>query len=106
MGGTSMSRILTAALFVLAFSAPASAGTLPEGVKLFAYPPVGNGDPNAVSCWAYRRTPPVRGLQCARNSYWARRNGRSAFASDSGSQMIPDNGLPGSVSVGGFSGAR
>ena len=69
-----MSRILTAALFVLALSAPAFADTVPESVKLRAYEPVGNGDPNAVSCWARRITPPVRGLQCARNSDWARLN--------------------------------
>lgn len=71
-----MSRILTAALFAFALSAPALAGTLPEGVKLRAYEPVGNGDPNAISCWAWRTTPPVRGLRCARNSYWASLNGR------------------------------
>jgi hypothetical protein len=71
-----MNRILTAALFVLTLSAPVLADTVSEGVKLRAYPPVGNGDPNAISCWAYRTTPPVRGLQCARNSYWARLNGR------------------------------
>jgi hypothetical protein len=70
-----MSRILTAALFVLTLSAPAFADTVPEGVTLRAYQPVGKGDPNAISCWAYRTTPPVRGLQCARNSYWRRLNG-------------------------------
>ena len=72
-----MSRILTAALFVFTLSAPALAGTVPEGVKLRAYPPVGKGDPNAISCWAWRATPPIRGLQCARNSDWARLNGLS-----------------------------
>ena len=70
-----MSRILTTALFAIALSAPALAGSPPEGVKLRAYEPVGNGDPNAISCWAWRVTPPVRGLRCARNSYWARLNG-------------------------------
>ena len=70
-----MNRILTAALFVLTLSAPALAGTVPQGFTLRAYPPVGNGDPNAISCWAWRTTPPIRGLQCARNSYWARLNG-------------------------------
>ena len=69
-----MSRILTAAIFVLTLSGPAFADTLPEGIKLRAYEPVGNGDPNAISCWAWRVTPPIRGLQCARNSEWARRN--------------------------------
>ena len=69
-----MSRILTTALFVLTLSAPALAGTVPEGVKLYAYEPVGNGDPNVITCWAYRTTPPIRGLQCARNSDWARLN--------------------------------
>src|SRR3978361_665740 len=69
-----MSRILTAALFVLTLSAPALADTVPKGFTLLAYPPVGNGDPNAISCWAWRTTPPVRGLQCARNSEWARLN--------------------------------
>jgi hypothetical protein len=69
-----MNRILAAGFFVLTLSAPAFADTIPEGVQLRAVVPVGNGDPNAISCWAYRATPPVRGLQCARNSYWARRN--------------------------------
>lgn len=95
-----MNRILIAGLFALALSTPVFAATLPEGVKLRAYEPVGNGDPKAISCWAYRTTPPVRGLQCARNSDWARRNGRFTSEPGSGSQMIPDNGLPGSVSVG------
>jgi hypothetical protein len=80
-----MSRILTAGLFVLTLSAPALAGTVPDGVKLRAYPPVGNGDPNAINCWARRTTPPVRELQCARNSYWARLNaGAPRYESDKG----------------------
>lgn len=81
-----MKLILTIALSTLMLSAPAFAGDLAEGVKLRAYPPVGNGDPNAISCWAYRTTPPVRGLQCARNSYWAQLNGSShhELGSDSG----------------------
>ncbi len=78
-----MSRILTAALFVFTISAPALADTVPEGVTLRAYEPVGNGDPNAISCWAYRTTPPIRGLQCARNSDWARLNaGAGRFSGD------------------------
>jgi hypothetical protein len=82
-----MSRILTAALLVLTLSAPALAGTVPEGVTLRAYEPVGKGDPNAISCWAWRVTPPVRGLRCARNSYWARLNAR--LASDDGMAAPP-----------------
>jgi hypothetical protein len=80
-----MSRILTAALFVFTLSVPALAGTVSEGITLQAYPPVGNGDPNAISCWAWRVTPPVRGLHCARNSDWARLNAGSFrdVASDS-----------------------
>jgi hypothetical protein len=78
-----MSRILTAALFVITLSAPALAeNTVPEGVTLRAFQPVGKGDPNAISCWAYRTTPPVRGLQCARNSYWARLNGLAPYQLD------------------------
>ena len=80
MGDTGMSRILTAALFVLTLSAPALADTVPEGFTLRAYPPVGNGDPNAISCWAWRTTPPIRGLQCARNSEWKRINDNAHFA--------------------------
>jgi len=76
-GVLGMSRILTITFSALMFAAPALADTLPEGVTLRAYQPVGNGDPNAISCWAWRTTPPVRGLQCARNSYWARLNGLS-----------------------------
>jgi hypothetical protein len=69
-----MSRILTAALLTIALSSPALAGTVPEGVTLRAYEPVGNGDPDAISCWAGRVTPPIRGLHCARNAEWARIN--------------------------------
>lgn len=75
-----MGRILTAALCAFTLSAPAFAAAVPEGVTLRAYEPVGKGDPNAISCWAWRVTPPVRGLQCARNSYWARLNGRTPQA--------------------------
>ena len=89
-----MSRILTAALFVLTLSAPALAGTVPQGVNLLSYPPVGNGDPHAISCWAYRATPPVRGLRCARNSYWARLN-----AGSNSGDMGGDSGIPGGAAT-------
>jgi hypothetical protein len=78
-----MSRILTAAFFIFTLSAPALAGTVPEGFTLRAYQPVGNGDPNAISCWAWRTTPPVQGLQCARNSDWKRINAGSPSFADS-----------------------
>jgi hypothetical protein len=65
---------LAIALSALMLSAPTFAGNVPEGLRLRAYPPTGKGDPNAISCWAWRTTPPVRGLQCARNSEWARFN--------------------------------
>ena len=80
-----MRRILTAAFLVLTLPAPALAGPVPQGVTLRAYEPVGNGDPNAISCWARRITPPVRDLQCARNSVWARINAVGSF---------PDQGQP------------
>ena len=89
-----MNRVLTAALFVLTLSAPALADAVPEGVTLRAYQPVGNGDPNAISCWAWRTTPPVRGLQCARNSYWKRFNGLSP---NYGQQYMRDVGPPPTV---------
>ena len=96
-----MSRILTAALFVLTLSAPALAGTVPEGITLRAYQPVGNGDPNAISCWAWRVTPPIRGLQCARNSDWARLN-----AGSNGGDLGGNSGLPmGAMSPGAAGGA-
>jgi hypothetical protein len=91
-----MSRILTTALFLFTLSAPALAGAVPEGVQLRAYEPVGNGDPNAISCWAWRATPPIRGLQCARNSYWARRNGRvqdGEAGSPMPQQFVPISGF-------------
>ena len=92
LGGTGMSRILTAALFVFTLSAPAFADTVPEGVKLRAYEPVGNGNPNAISCWARRVTPPVRGLQCARNSVWAHLNAGNAAVT--AAVMSPNFGVP------------
>jgi hypothetical protein len=85
-----MSRILTITLSTLMLSAPAFADTVSKGAVLFAYQPVGNGDPNAVTCWAWRTTPPVRGLQCARNSYWARLN-----AGTNHGDLGGDSGLPG-----------
>lgn len=84
-----MSRILTGAIFVLTLSAPAFAQTVPEGVTLRAYQPVGNGDPNAISCWAYRTTPPIRGLQCARNSEWKRLNRLSGTPWDGQNSQPP-----------------
>jgi hypothetical protein len=99
-----MSRILTTALFVLTLSAPALAGTVPEGVNLRAYQPVGNGDPNAISCWAWRTTPPVKGLQCARNTDWARLNGGGGrfFGEHPGDAMV---GMPVFSAGGGFGAA-
>src|SRR5580698_1048654 len=88
LGRCAMKLSLMIALSVVMLSAPALAGpTLPDGVKLYAYPPVGNGDPNAVTCWAWRTTPPVRGLQCARNREWARMNGRN-FDSYTGESFV------------------
>lgn len=87
-----MNRTFSAALFVLTLSAPALADSLPKGVTLRAYQPVGNGDPNAISCWARRITPPVRGLQCARNSDWARLNARNAAVT--AAVMSPVFGVP------------
>jgi|GEM_PF-5900598 len=84
-----MQLSLTIALATLMLSAPAFADTVPEGAKLYAYQPVGNGDPNAITCWAWRTTPPVRGLQCARNSYWARLN------AGSNQDLGGDLGIPG-----------
>jgi hypothetical protein len=72
-----MKLSLTIVLSALMLSAPAFADTVSEGAKLYAYQPVGNGDPNAITCWAWRTTPPVRRLQCARNSDWARLNAGS-----------------------------
>ena len=89
-----MKLFLTIALSTLMLSAPVFAGDVPEGVKLRAYPPVGNGDPNAISCWAYRTTPPVRGLQCARNSYWAQLN--AGFSGEPGGAI---SGPPSADSV-------
>lgn len=97
-----MSRILTAAIVLLTLSAPALAGPVPEGVTLRAYEPVGNGDPNAISCWARRVTPPIRGLQCARNSVWARIN--AGTGSWDGERLAPY--IPGANQAGGFSGGR
>jgi len=82
-----MSHILTIALVVFTLSAPAVADTVPQGAPLRAYEPVGKGDPNAISCWAWRVIPPIRGLRCARNSYWARLNGR--LLSGSGAEAPP-----------------
>ena len=45
-----MKLSLTIALSTLMLSAPAFADTVPEGVKLRAYEPVGNGDPSPTGC--------------------------------------------------------
>lgn len=85
-----MKSLLTITFAALTLAAPALAGAVPEGVNLLSYPPVGNGDPHAISCWAWRTTPPVRGLRCARNSYWARLN-----AGSNSEDLGGNSGLPG-----------
>jgi len=70
-----MSRILTAALFVLTLSAPAFADTVPVGATVLPHEPTGAGKPDAVSCHEVVKTGTrTRNLQCARNSDWARVN--------------------------------
>ena len=72
-----MSRILTAALFVLTLSAPALADTVPAGATVWQSRPTGAGKQGAVSC--YQAVPigsHIRDMQCARNSHWARNNAR------------------------------
>ena len=91
-----MNGILAITISALTLSAPAFADTVPEGAIIFAYQPVGNGDPKAVTCWAWRTTPPVRGLKCARNSQWARMNRNLASGPDGSppspnSDMFPPN---------------
>jgi hypothetical protein len=88
-----MKLTLTIALSTLMLSAPAFAATVPEGVTLRAYQPVGNGDPNAISCWARRVSPPIRGLQCARNSVWARINASSPSFDAGQPNSAPNNGM-------------
>lgn len=87
-----MRLVLTAALVLLTLSAPAFADVVPEGIKPRATPPVGNGDPNDISCWALRTTPPIRGLRCARNWQWARINAGGSLPGFYGqSNIVPTN---------------
>lgn len=86
-----MRLVLTVAFFALTLSAPAFAGVVPDGVKPRATPPVGNGDPNDISCWALRTTPPIRGLRCARNAVWARINASGSFQGQGQSNSAPSN---------------
>jgi hypothetical protein len=68
-----MSRILTAALFVLTLSVPALAGTVPEGATVWKQRPTGAGKPDAISCYQEVAIGShIRNLQCAPNSAWAR----------------------------------
>jgi hypothetical protein len=85
-----MNGILAITISALMLSAPAFADTVPKGAIIFAYQPVGNGDPKAVTCWAWRTTAPVRGLRCGRNSYWARLN-----AGSNGGDLGGNSGIPG-----------
>ncbi len=84
-----MSRILTATLFVLTLSAPVLADTVPQGAKLFFWEPVGNGDPNAVSCYVGRETPPYRFVSCKRNSDWKRLNANGGGSWDDAGRAMP-----------------
>lgn len=70
-----MSRILTAAFFLLTLSAPALADTVPAGAMVWSHHPTGVGSPGAISCYqAVAIGSHIRNLQCARNSVWARIN--------------------------------
>jgi hypothetical protein len=83
-----MSRILTAALFVLTLSAPALADTVPAGATIWQSKPTGAGKPGAVSC--YQDVPigsHIRDMQCALNAHWKLMNERVETAG-------PETGLP------------
>ena len=68
-----MSRILTIALSALTLTAPALAHSAPEAAKIYAGRPVGDGDPNAISCYPAERTVSrVMPLVCKTNAEWAR----------------------------------
>ena len=69
-----MKSVLTITFAALILVAPALADTVPEGAKLYFWEPVGNGDPNAISCYVGRETPPYRFVSCKRNLDWARMN--------------------------------
>lgn len=75
-----MSRILTAAFFLLTLAAPALADTVPAGAMLWRHHPTGSGNPDAISCYqAVAIGSHIRNLQCARNSVWARINKGPAY---------------------------
>lgn len=75
-----MSRILTAAFFLLTLSASAFADTVPAGAMLWRHHPTGSGNPDAISCYqAVAIGSHIRNLQCARNSVWARINKGPAY---------------------------
>ena len=75
-----MRPILTVTLSALMLSAPAFANTAsdtqtaPEKVQYYTWTPVGNGDPNGISCHVSRGTPPRGPMVCLHNSDWKRIN--------------------------------
>lgn len=70
-----MRRILTAALFVLALSAPALADTVPAGATVWESRPTGAGKPDAISCYQdVSIGSHIRTMRCERNVEWARLN--------------------------------
>jgi len=67
-----MNRILTFTLFALMLSAPAVAQTAPEQRKMYSEKPVGEGDPNATSCYPEPSSMSrVKKMDCRKNSEWA-----------------------------------
>lgn len=68
-----MTRILTIALCALTLTTPALAHSAPEAAKVYATRPVGDGNPNAISCYPAGRTVSrVVPIVCKTNAEWAR----------------------------------
>jgi hypothetical protein len=67
-----MNRILTFTLSALMLSAPALAQTAPEQRKIYTEKPIGDGDPNATSCYPLPSSiSRVKKMDCRRNTEWA-----------------------------------
>lgn len=71
-----MKLVFRIALSALTLCGPACVPTAPKE-PVYASRPIGDGDPNVISCYAWLDTSRMHHKECKRNAEWARIQARS-----------------------------